>query len=59
MKAVDKFEYRRGYKFLTYATSWIPQADTRSIADQALTIHIPVHMIETINKLVPHRRGLS
>ena len=52
MKAVDKFEYRRGYKFSTYATWWIRQAITRSIADQARTIHIPVHMIETINKLV-------
>ena len=51
MKAVDKFEYRRGYKFSTYATWWIRQAITRSIADQARTIHIPVHMIETINKL--------
>jgi RNA polymerase primary sigma factor len=52
MKAVDKFEYRRGYKFSTYATWWIRQAITRSIADQARTIPIPVHMIETINKLV-------
>ncbi|MCZ6709506.1 MAG: RNA polymerase sigma factor RpoD, partial [Gammaproteobacteria bacterium] len=51
MKAVDKYEYRRGYKFSTYATWWIRQAITRSIADQARTIHIPVHMIETINKL--------
>ena len=51
MKAVDKFEYRRGYKFSTYATWWIRQAITRSIADQARTIRIPVHMIETINKL--------
>ncbi|MGC6745502.1 RNA polymerase sigma factor RpoD [Escherichia coli] len=51
MKAVDKFEYRRGYKFSTYATRWIRQAITRSIADQARTIRIPVHMIETINKL--------
>ena len=70
MKAVDKFEYRRGYKFSTYATWWIRQAITRSIADQARTIRIPVHMIETINKLVrtgrqmlheigrePHARG--
>jgi DNA-directed RNA polymerase sigma subunit (sigma70/sigma32) len=54
MKAVDKFEYRRGYKFSTYATWWIRQAITRSIADQARTIRIPVHMIETINKLEPH-----
>ena len=52
MKAVDKFEYRRGYKFSTYVTWWIRQAITRSIADQARTIRIPVHMIETINKLV-------
>ena len=52
MKAVDKFEYRRGYKFSTYATWWIRQAITRSIADQARTIKIPVHMIETINKIV-------
>ncbi|MEC8711342.1 MAG: RNA polymerase sigma factor RpoD, partial [Pseudomonadota bacterium] len=52
MKAVDKFEYRRGYKFSTYATWWIRQAITRAIADQARTIRIPVHMIETINKLV-------
>ncbi len=51
MKAVDKFEYRRGYKFSTYATWWIRQAITRAIADQARTIRIPVHMIETINKL--------
>jgi RNA polymerase primary sigma factor len=55
MKAVDKFEYRRGYKFSTYATWWIRQAITRAIADQARTIRIPVHMIETINKL--HRAG--
>ena len=54
MKAVDKFEYRRGYKFSTYATWWIRQAITRSIADQARTIRIPVHMIETINKIVTH-----
>ncbi len=52
MKAVDKFEYRRGYKFSTYATWWIRQAISRAIADQARTIRIPVHMIETINKLV-------
>src|SRR5699024_3723692 len=51
MKAVDKFEYRRGYKYSTYATWWIRQAITRSIADQAHTMRIPVHMIETINKL--------
>jgi len=65
MKAVDKFEYRRGYKFSTYATWWIRQAITRSIADQARTIRIPVHMIETINKIVRtsrqilHEIGLS
>ena len=52
MKAVDKFEYQRGYKFSTYATWWIRQAITRAIADQARTIRIPVHMIETINKLI-------
>jgi len=58
MKAVDKFEYRRGYKFSTYATWWIRQAITRAIADQARTIRIPVHMIETINKLVRTSRML-
>jgi RNA polymerase primary sigma factor len=58
MKAVDKFEYRRGYKFSTYATWWIRQAITRSIADQARTIRIPVHMIETINKLIRASRTL-
>ena len=58
MKAVDKFEYRRGYKFSTYATWWIRQAITRSIADQARTIRIPVHMIETINKIVRSSRQL-
>ncbi len=59
MKAVDKFEYRRGYKFSTYATWWIRQAITRSIADQARTIRIPVHMIETINKLVRTSRQMT
>ena len=58
MKAVDKFEYRRGYKFSTYATWWIRQAITRSIADQARTIRIPVHMIETINKIVRTQRQM-
>jgi len=58
MKAVDKFEYRRGYKFSTYATWWIRQAITRAIADQARTIRIPVHMIETINKLIRVSRHL-
>jgi RNA polymerase primary sigma factor len=58
MKAVDKFEYKRGYKFSTYATWWIRQAITRAIADQARTIRIPVHMIETINKLVRTSRYL-
>ncbi len=58
MKAVDKFEYQRGYKFSTYATWWIRQAITRAIADQARTIRIPVHMIETINKLVRTSRYL-
>ena len=57
MKAVDKFEYRRGYKFSTYATWWIRQAITRSIADQARTIRIPVHMIETINKINQSNNG--
>ena len=59
MKAVDKFEYRRGYKFSTYATWWVRQAITRAIADQARTIRIPVHMIETINKLVRTQRALQ
>jgi len=58
MKAVDKFEYKRGYKFSTYATWWIRQAITRAIADQARTIRIPVHMIETINKLIRASRQL-
>ena len=58
MKAVDKFEWRRGYKFSTYATWWIRQAITRAIADQARTIRIPVHMIETINKLIRTSRSL-
>ncbi|RYF09819.1 MAG: RNA polymerase sigma factor RpoD, partial [Deltaproteobacteria bacterium] len=58
MKAVDKFEYRRGYKFSTYATWWIRQAITRAIADQARTIRIPVHMIETINKIIRTSRYL-
>src|SRR3989449_9947493 len=58
MKAVDKFEWRRGYKFSTYATWWIRQAITRAIADQARTIRIPVHMIETINKLIRTSRAL-
>jgi RNA polymerase primary sigma factor len=58
MKAVDKFEYRRGYKFSTYATWWIRQAVTRAIADQARTIRIPVHMIEAINKLIRVSRNL-
>ena len=59
MKAVDKFEYRRGYKFSTYATWWIRQAITRSIADQARTIRIPVHMIETINKIMRTSRQMT
>ena len=58
MKAVDKFEYRRGYKFSTYATWWIRQAITRAIADQARTIRIPVHMIETINKVIKTSRQM-
>jgi len=58
MKAVDKFEYQRGYKFSTYATWWIRQAITRAIADQARTIRIPVHMIETINKMIRMSRQL-
>ena len=58
MKAVDKFEYQRGYKFSTYATWWIRQAITRAIADQARTIRIPVHMIEAINKLIRTSRAL-
>jgi RNA polymerase primary sigma factor len=58
MKAVDKFEYQRGYKFSTYATWWIRQAITRAISDQARTIRIPVHMIETINKLIRTSRYL-
>jgi RNA polymerase primary sigma factor len=58
MKAVDKFEYRRGYKFSTYATWWIRQAVTRAISDQARTIRVPVHMIETINKLIRTSRLL-
>ncbi len=58
MKAVDKFEYQRGYKFSTYATWWIRQAITRAIADQARTIRVPVHMVETINKLVRTSRYL-
>lgn len=58
MKAVDKYDYNRGFKFSTYATWWIRQAITRAIADQARTIRIPVHMVETINKLVRIQRQL-
>ena len=59
MKAVDKFEYEKGFKFSTYATWWIRQAITRAIADQAKTIRVPVHMVETINKVVRARRTLT
>jgi RNA polymerase primary sigma factor len=59
MKAVDKFEYKRGYKFSTYATWWIRQAISRAIADQARTIRIPVHMVETINKMLKYQRQLT